>query len=136
MGRPITLEQLRLDVGLVVEKMTQITCVFRRIQLRMEEYVCLKVYILLNQGRLNLHTFLKMVKSFVGASKTRKELHQFSFNLDICARYKELFDCFSFVSIFFLISHHYVYILYCLTNFMSIYLLISHFFIKAVKVYI
>ncbi|XP_048481864.1 hormone receptor 4 isoform X2 [Plutella xylostella] len=49
MGRPITLEQLRLDVGLVVEKMTQITCVFRRIQLRMEEYVCLKVYILLNQ---------------------------------------------------------------------------------------
>ncbi|CAH2068418.1 unnamed protein product, partial [Iphiclides podalirius] len=50
MGRPITLEQLRLDVGLVVEKMTQITCVFRRIQLRMEEYVCLKVYILLNQG--------------------------------------------------------------------------------------
>ncbi|KAJ2946584.1 hypothetical protein O0L34_g12639 [Tuta absoluta] len=49
MGRPITLEQLRLDVGQVVEKMTQITCVFRRIQLRMEEYVCLKVYILLNQ---------------------------------------------------------------------------------------
>ncbi|XP_063831270.1 hormone receptor 4 isoform X3 [Ostrinia nubilalis] len=49
MGRPITLEQLKLDVGLVVEKMTQITCVFRRIQLRMEEYVCLKVYILLNQ---------------------------------------------------------------------------------------
>lgn len=49
MGRPITLEQLRLDVGLVVEKMTQITRVFRRIQLRMEEYVCLKVYILLNQ---------------------------------------------------------------------------------------
>lgn len=54
MGRPITLEQLRLDVGLVVEKMTQITCVFRRIQLRMEEYVCLKVYILLNQGELCL----------------------------------------------------------------------------------
>ena len=53
MGRPITLEQLRLDVGLVVEKMTQITCVFRRIQLRMEEYVCLKVYILLNQGNYN-----------------------------------------------------------------------------------
>lgn len=51
MGRPITLEQLKLDVGLVVEKMTQITCVFRRIQLRMEEYVCLKVYILLNQGK-------------------------------------------------------------------------------------
>lgn len=60
MGRPITLEQLRLDVGLVVEKITQITCVFRRIQLRMEEYVCLKVYILLNQGNIRIFLNVKM----------------------------------------------------------------------------
>lgn len=50
MGHPISMEQLRLDVGHMVEKMTQITIMFRRIKLRMEEYVCLKVYILLNQG--------------------------------------------------------------------------------------
>lgn len=45
------MEQLKLDVGLMVEKMTQITIMFRRIKLRMEEYVCLKVYILLNKGK-------------------------------------------------------------------------------------
>lgn len=50
MGHPISMEQLRLDVGHMVEKMTQITIMFRRIKLRMEEYVCLKVYILLNKG--------------------------------------------------------------------------------------
>lgn len=46
------MEQLRLDVGHMVEKMTQITIMFRRIKLKMEEYVCLKVYILLNKGKL------------------------------------------------------------------------------------
>lgn len=51
MGQPISMEQLRLDVGHMVEKMTQITIMFRRIKLKMEEYVCLKVYILLNRGR-------------------------------------------------------------------------------------
>lgn len=51
MGHPISMEQLRLDVGHMVEKMTQITIMFRRIKLKMEEYVCLKVYILLNKGK-------------------------------------------------------------------------------------
>lgn len=50
MGQPISMEQLRMDVGHMVEKMTQITIMFRRIKLKMEEYVCLKVYILLNKG--------------------------------------------------------------------------------------
>lgn len=50
MGHPISMDQLKIDVGLMVEKMTQITIMFRRIKLRMEEYVCLKVYILLNKG--------------------------------------------------------------------------------------
>lgn len=50
MGQPITMEQLKVDVGDMVEKMTQIAIMFRRIKLKMEEYVCLKVYILLNKG--------------------------------------------------------------------------------------
>uniref|UniRef100_T1H219 NR LBD domain-containing protein n=1 Tax=Megaselia scalaris TaxID=36166 RepID=T1H219_MEGSC len=54
MGQPITMEQLKLDVGHMVEKMTQISIMFRRIKLRMEEYVCLKVYILLNKGIMTL----------------------------------------------------------------------------------
>ncbi|KAL9704953.1 hypothetical protein quinque_008471 [Culex quinquefasciatus] len=49
MGHPISIEQLKIDVGQMVEKMTQITIMFRRSKLRMEEYVCLKVYILLNK---------------------------------------------------------------------------------------
>lgn len=39
----------------MVEKMTQITIMFRRIKLKMEEYVCLKVYILLNKGKVLKH---------------------------------------------------------------------------------
>lgn len=52
MGHPISMEQLKLDVGHMIEKMTQVTIMFRRIKLKMEEYVCLKVYILLNKGKL------------------------------------------------------------------------------------
>lgn len=55
MRHNISMEQLRLDVGHMVEKMTQITIMFRRIKLKMEEYVCLKVYILLNKGMLFIH---------------------------------------------------------------------------------
>lgn len=51
MGRPITMDQLRQDVGLMVEKITHVTLMFRRVKLRMEEYVCLKVITMLNQGR-------------------------------------------------------------------------------------
>ncbi|KAE8736509.1 Hormone receptor 4, partial [Frankliniella occidentalis] len=48
MGRPITMDQLRQDVGPMVEKITHVTLMFRRIKLRVEEYVCLKVIIMLN----------------------------------------------------------------------------------------
>jgi len=48
MGRSITLEQLRQDVGHMVEKITHVTLIFRRIKLRIEEYVLLKVVIMLN----------------------------------------------------------------------------------------
>lgn len=51
MGRPISIDQLRQDVGQMIEKITHVTLMFRRIKLRMEEYVCLKVIAMLNQGR-------------------------------------------------------------------------------------
>lgn len=51
MGRPITMDQLRQDVGLMVEKITHVTLMFRRVKLRMEEYVCLKVITMLSQNR-------------------------------------------------------------------------------------
>lgn len=50
MGRSITMDQLRQDVGLMVEKITHVTLMFRRIKLNMEEYVCLKVITMLTQG--------------------------------------------------------------------------------------
>lgn len=50
MGRPISIDQLRQDVGQMIEKITHVTLMFRRIKLRMEEYVCLKVIAMLNQG--------------------------------------------------------------------------------------
>ncbi|KDR18027.1 hypothetical protein L798_07819, partial [Zootermopsis nevadensis] len=49
MGRPISIDQLRQDVGQMIEKITHVTLMFRRIKLRMEEYVCLKVIAMLNQ---------------------------------------------------------------------------------------
>ncbi|XP_022194097.2 hormone receptor 4 [Nilaparvata lugens] len=51
MGRTITMDQLRQDVGLMVEKITYVTLMFRQIKLRMEEYVCLKVIIMLTPTR-------------------------------------------------------------------------------------
>ncbi|KAF2879832.1 hypothetical protein ILUMI_26359 [Ignelater luminosus] len=51
MGRTITMDQLRQDVGLMVEKITHVTLMFRRVKLSMEEYVCLKVITMLNQAK-------------------------------------------------------------------------------------
>lgn len=61
MGRPITMDQLQQDVGLMVEKITYVTLMFRRVRLRMEEYVCLKVITMLSQGK-----YLSSKFSFVG----------------------------------------------------------------------
>lgn len=49
-GQEITIEQLRQDVGRMIEKITHITLMFRQLKLTMEEYVCLKVIIMLQQG--------------------------------------------------------------------------------------
>ncbi|CAG9769351.1 unnamed protein product [Ceutorhynchus assimilis] len=51
MGREITIEQLRQDVGLMIEKITHVTLMFRQIKLTLEEYVCLKVITMLNQAK-------------------------------------------------------------------------------------
>ncbi|KAL6448011.1 hypothetical protein ACFW04_000209 [Cataglyphis niger] len=75
MGRPITMDQLRQDVGLMVEKITYVTLMFRRVRLRMEEYVCLKVITMLSQdaksrgGTLELDQiqdrYMSCLRSFV-----------------------------------------------------------------------
>lgn len=46
-GRPIMSDELR-QVGLMVERITRVTLMFRHLGLKMEEYVCLKVIIMLN----------------------------------------------------------------------------------------
>lgn len=43
MGKPITMDQLRADVGHMVEKITKVIALFRACELKVEEYVCLKV---------------------------------------------------------------------------------------------
>ena len=43
MGKPISMDQLHQDVGDMVEKITKVIAGFRQLQLKMEEYVCLKV---------------------------------------------------------------------------------------------
>ena len=47
MGRPITMDQLRQDVGTMVEKITKVITTFRNFRLTMQEYVCLKVVAML-----------------------------------------------------------------------------------------
>ena len=49
MGQPITMDQLRQDVGNMVEKITKVIATFRQFQLKMEEYVCLKVIAMVSQ---------------------------------------------------------------------------------------
>ncbi|XP_074033214.1 nuclear hormone receptor 4 isoform X3 [Leptinotarsa decemlineata] len=51
MGREVTMDQLREDVGLMIERITHVAIMFRQIKLTMEEYVCLKAIIMLNQAR-------------------------------------------------------------------------------------
>ena len=69
MGKPITMDQLRQDVGNMVEKITKVIAIFRQFQLKMEEYVCLKVIamvsqdgkkIVQNKKRLSLKYYLEV----------------------------------------------------------------------------
>ena len=53
MGKPITMDQLRQDVGNMVEKITKVIAIFRQCKLKMEEYVCLKVIAMASQEGTN-----------------------------------------------------------------------------------
>merc|ERR550532_3422139 len=53
MGKPITMDQLRQDVGNMVEKITKVIAIFRQFHLKMEEYVCLKVIAMVSQEDLD-----------------------------------------------------------------------------------
>ena len=56
MGKPITMDQLRQDVGNMVEKITKVIAIFRQFQLKMEEYVCLKVIAMVSQeGKIYIY---------------------------------------------------------------------------------
>ena len=61
MGKPITMDQLRQDVGNMVEKITKVIAIFRQFQLKMEEYVCLKVIAMVSQdGKFIFTQFLRI----------------------------------------------------------------------------
>ena len=53
MGRPITMDQLRQDVGPMVERITKVITSFRNFRLTMQEYVCLKVVAMLSNAEGN-----------------------------------------------------------------------------------
>lgn len=72
MGREITMDQLRQDVGLMIEKITHVTLMFRRIKLTMEEYVCLKVITMLNQGKCTCNRPLQSYKLYKNSKKSKK----------------------------------------------------------------
>ena len=46
MGKPITIDHC----GTLVEKITKVIATFRQFQLKMEEYVCLKVIAMVDHG--------------------------------------------------------------------------------------
>lgn len=57
MGKPITMDQLRQDVGCMVEKITKVIALFRSSRLTMEEYVCLKVIAMVTQEGVSCTNF-------------------------------------------------------------------------------
>lgn len=69
MGRPITMDQLRQDVGNMVEKVTKVITSLRNFRLTIQEYVCLKVVAMLTEdGKFynsKIFFLLKIWKSFL-----------------------------------------------------------------------
>lgn len=93
MGRPITMDQLQQDVGLMVEKITYVTLMFRRVRLRMEEYVCLKVITMLSQGKYiqifiveNKHR-ISTVSSIPDIKDTKRDLFFFFLLMQLAKQY-------------------------------------------------
>ena len=78
MGKPITMDQLRQDVGNMVEKITKVIAIFRQFQLKMEEYVCLKVIAMVSQDGK------KIVQNKKGWVWNIKVFFNISFNKSFC----------------------------------------------------
>ncbi|XP_050725210.1 hormone receptor 4-like isoform X3 [Eriocheir sinensis] len=75
MGRPITMDQLRQEVGVMVEKITHVTLALRKIKIQIEEYVCLKVIAMLNQSRSS-HKELEVIQErYMGCLRSFCETH-------------------------------------------------------------
>lgn len=62
MGRPITMDQLRQEVGVMVEKITHVTLTLRKAKIQIEEYVCLKVITMLNQASRGGNSELEVIQ--------------------------------------------------------------------------
>jgi len=65
MGKPISMDQLHQDVGNMVEKITKVIAGFRHLQLKMEEYVCLKVISMVSAEGINYFEKKKFTSSFI-----------------------------------------------------------------------
>ncbi|XP_071518557.1 hormone receptor 4-like isoform X5 [Panulirus ornatus] len=75
MGQPITMDQLRHEVGVMVEKITHVTLALRKIKIQIEEYVCLKVIAMLNQSRIG-HKELEVIQErYMGCLRSFCETH-------------------------------------------------------------
>ncbi|CAL4112823.1 unnamed protein product [Meganyctiphanes norvegica] len=75
MGRPITMDQLRMEVGVMVEKITHVTLALRKLKVQIEEYVCLKVIAMLNTAR-NTHKELEVIQErYMNCLRTFCETH-------------------------------------------------------------
>ena len=74
MGKPIPINQLQQDAGTMVEKITKVTTSFRKLQLSKQEYVCLKVVVMLTQDGSTRHQNLESIKSrYMGCLRTFAE---------------------------------------------------------------
>ena len=73
MGRPITMDQLRQDVGTMVEKITKVITTFRNFRLTMQEYVCLKVIAMVTtqEGRTGESDKIYLFNSFIFAGNVQ-----------------------------------------------------------------
>jgi len=75
MGKPITMDQLRQDVGNMVEKITKVIAIFRQFQLKMEEYVCLKVIAMVSQEDLNNPTLDVIHEKYLACLRSFAKKH-------------------------------------------------------------
>lgn len=75
MGQPITMDQLRQDVGNMVEKITKVIATFRQFQLKMEEYVCLKVIAMVSQDDVDNPTLDVIHEKYLTCLRTFAKKH-------------------------------------------------------------